>query len=168
MIYRNFVLYKPENATVSGKYLRSENGEDWYEIRGTLDADAFKIIYNADGVIITGAYDSTGLFPENGSVAEINPDEIPDEFAVDGSWMFDGEKILRREKSSAEKLALAEAEKQFLLNNASIMIGTLQDAVDFGDASDAEKAALELWRKYRVLLMRVDTAAPVWPTPPVA
>ncbi|HDR2854962.1 TPA: tail fiber assembly protein [Enterobacter roggenkampii] len=41
-----------------------------------------------------------------------------------------------------------------------------QDAVDAGIATDEETAALSEWKKYRELLMRVDTANPVWPTPP--
>lgn len=41
-----------------------------------------------------------------------------------------------------------------------------QDAVDAGVATDEEAADLAAWKKYRVLLMRIDTAAPVWPTPP--
>ena len=30
----------------------------------------------------------------------------------------------------------------------------------------AREIILADWKKYRVLLMRVDTAKPVWPTPP--
>ncbi|HAE7767435.1 TPA_asm: tail fiber assembly protein, partial [Salmonella enterica subsp. houtenae serovar 45:g,z51:-] len=41
-----------------------------------------------------------------------------------------------------------------------------QDAVDAGIATDEETAALADWKKYRVLLMRVDTAKPEWPTLP--
>ncbi|HHG0003449.1 TPA: tail fiber assembly protein, partial [Escherichia coli] len=33
-------------------------------------------------------------------------------------------------------------------------------------ATAEETAALSEWKKYRVLLMRVDTSNPVWPTPP--
>lgn len=43
-----------------------------------------------------------------------------------------------------------------------------QDAVDADIATDAEKKALAEWKTYRVLLMRVDTAAPVWPVAPAA
>ncbi|EKK4595233.1 tail fiber assembly protein, partial [Escherichia coli] len=45
-----------------------------------------------------------------------------------------------------------------------------QDAVDAGIATDEETSILTEWKKYRVLLMRVDTStAPdiEWPTPPV-
>ncbi|MFV9298582.1 tail fiber assembly protein [Citrobacter amalonaticus] len=41
-----------------------------------------------------------------------------------------------------------------------------QDAVDTELATEEETAELVEWKKYRVLLMRVDTAAPEWPTPP--
>ncbi|AWL54250.1 tail fiber assembly protein [Klebsiella pneumoniae] len=44
-----------------------------------------------------------------------------------------------------------------------------QDAVDAGIATTEEAAALSEWKKYRVLLMRIDTSkAPdiEWPTPP--
>ncbi|EOV4147095.1 tail fiber assembly protein, partial [Yersinia enterocolitica] len=42
--------------------------------------------------------------------------------------------------------------------------------VDAGIATQEETSALSEWKKYRVLLMRVDTSkAPdiEWPTPPV-
>ncbi|EMP4585213.1 tail fiber assembly protein [Enterobacter hormaechei] len=46
---------------------------------------------------------------------------------------------------------------------------TLQDAVDLDMATDEEKSRYDTWRKYRVLLTRVDTSqAPDinWPDPP--
>lgn len=48
-------------------------------------------------------------------------------------------------------------------------IAPLQDAVDLGIATAAESAALTEWKKYRVLLMRIDTSkAPdiEWPDMP--
>ena len=65
-----------------------------------------------------------------------------------------------------EKIAAAEAIKLNLKANADSEIAWRQDAVDAGIATDEETAALAEWKKYRVLLMRVDTAKPVWPTPP--
>ena len=65
-----------------------------------------------------------------------------------------------------EKIAAAEASKLNLKANADSEIAWRQDAVDAGIATDEETAALAEWKKYRVLLMRVDTAKPVWPTPP--
>ena len=60
----------------------------------------------------------------------------------------------------------AERQKSALRVKADTEIGWRQDAVDAGIATDEETAALVEWKQYRVLLMRVDTAKPVWPTPP--
>ncbi|EPB9487745.1 tail fiber assembly protein [Citrobacter farmeri] len=65
-----------------------------------------------------------------------------------------------------EKIADAEAMKLSLKDNADSEIAWRQDAVDAGIATDEETVALADWKKYRVLLMRVDTAKPVWPTLP--
>ncbi|CDG96644.1 hypothetical protein XBP1_2170109 [Xenorhabdus bovienii str. puntauvense] len=63
----------------------------------------------------------------------------------------------------------AEWEKRKILKAATEKIDICQDAVDLGIATDAEKSALAAWRKYRVLLSRVDcTTAPdvKWPEQP--
>ncbi|MDC9622770.1 tail fiber assembly protein [Xenorhabdus sp. XENO-7] len=63
----------------------------------------------------------------------------------------------------------AEHEKRYLLRAAKEKIDICQDAVDLNIATDAEKSALTEWRKYRVLLNRVDcTTAPdvKWPEQP--
>ncbi|MDE9456079.1 tail fiber assembly protein [Xenorhabdus bovienii] len=60
-------------------------------------------------------------------------------------------------------------EKRYLLKAATGKIDICQDAVDLGMATDAEKSALTDWRKYRVLLSRVDcSTAPdiAWPEQP--
>ncbi|PHM21971.1 tail fiber assembly protein [Xenorhabdus ehlersii] len=63
----------------------------------------------------------------------------------------------------------AEQQKSSLRQQADMAITPLQDAVDLDMATDAEKSALTEWRKYRVLLNRVDcSAAPNidWPKAP--
>ncbi|MDC9614087.1 tail fiber assembly protein [Xenorhabdus khoisanae] len=63
----------------------------------------------------------------------------------------------------------AESEKRYRLLLAANAIAPLQDAIDLDMATDAEKSALTEWRKYRVLLNRVDCAtAPdiPWPEQP--
>ncbi|EGZ4374618.1 tail fiber assembly protein [Salmonella enterica subsp. enterica serovar Lexington] len=52
------------------------------------------------------------------------------------------------------------------LQEANTMISTLQDAVDMEMATAEETVALAEWKKYRVLLMRVNISKPVWPIPP--
>lgn len=63
-------------------------------------------------------------------------------------------------------IAEAERQKSALMAQANNAIAPLQDAVDLDIATDEESTALSEWKKYRVLLMRVDTTRPVWPTIP--
>ncbi|EHA9805219.1 tail fiber assembly protein, partial [Salmonella enterica subsp. enterica serovar Fluntern] len=65
------------------------------------------------------------------------------------------------------RLREAEGTKNRLLQIASEKIAPLQDAVDLNEATDKEKASLLAWRKYRVLVNRVDTSNPDWPEQPV-
>lgn len=69
-----------------------------------------------------------------------------------------------------EQAAKADAEnmRAALRSTADTEISWRQDAVDAGIATDEETAALVEWKQYRVLLMRVDTTKPVWPTPPAS
>ena len=75
--------------------------------------------------------------------------------------------------TEAEKLfRIREAEetKNSLMQVASEHIAPLQDAVDLEIATEEEISLLEAWKKYRVLLNRVNTTtAPdiEWPTVPV-
>ncbi|MFA9207744.1 MAG: tail fiber assembly protein [Yersinia sp. (in: enterobacteria)] len=57
-----------------------------------------------------------------------------------------------------ELVARANAKKSQLKAIADSEIEWRQDAVDDGNASDKEIAALAAWRKYRVALMRIDTS----------
>ncbi|MEY0672500.1 tail fiber assembly protein [Providencia rettgeri] len=73
------------------------------------------------------------------------------------------------EAQKAALVAEADNEKAQRLSEANSMITYLQEAVDVGLATEAETAALQEWKKYRVLLNRVDTSlAPdiEWPEKP--
>ncbi|EMF0745077.1 tail fiber assembly protein [Klebsiella aerogenes] len=83
---------------------------------------------------------------------------------------WNGERWVTDEAAQqAAAVATANATKAALLYNASEQIDPLQDAVDLDMATDDEKARFDAWRKYRVLLTRVDTSsAPhiTWPPKP--
>ncbi|CDM90266.1 tail fiber assembly protein [Xenorhabdus bovienii] len=86
------------------------------------------------------------------------------------AYNWDGEKwVADKPKLKQWQISEAEYQKQNLMTEARDKIAPLQDAVDLNIATDAEKSALTAWRKYRVLLNRVDcTTAPdvKWPEPP--
>ena len=63
----------------------------------------------------------------------------------------------------------AESQKSYLLSLATQKIAPLQDAVDLDIATEDELSQLKAWKKFRVLVNRVDTSlAPdiEWPEHP--
>ncbi|MEY0003313.1 tail fiber assembly protein [Morganella morganii] len=71
--------------------------------------------------------------------------------------------------SKEQHIAEAESKKQSFLAEATDVIAPLQDAIDLDMATEEEEALLKEWKKYRVLLNRVDTStAPDinWPVKP--
>ncbi|MHA3205554.1 tail fiber assembly protein, partial [Yersinia pseudotuberculosis] len=95
--------------------------------------------------------------------------EIPDGCNISGNWIFDSEKLVRRNVSAAEIIAFAVEKKATLKAAADSEIDWRQDAVDAEEASEKEISELAAWKKYRVALMRVDvSAAPdiEWPVSP--
>lgn len=65
----------------------------------------------------------------------------------------------------------AEKKKSLLLAEAQSAIAPLQDAFELDMATEEEKALLLAWKKYRVLLNRIDTSlAPdiEWPISPAS
>lgn len=68
-----------------------------------------------------------------------------------------------------QQIELAQRKLDSATATASAAIAPLQDAVDLDMATDAEKNSLLAWKKYRVLLSRIDvSAAPDidWPQEP--
>ncbi|HGF2898087.1 TPA: tail fiber assembly protein [Escherichia coli] len=76
-----------------------------------------------------------------------------------------------QEQTREDSIAEADQMKKSLLAEATLAIDPLQDAVDMGIATDDEQKQLPVWKKYRVLLNRVDVSqAPgiAWPERPQA
>ncbi|MDE9552544.1 tail fiber assembly protein [Xenorhabdus bovienii] len=63
----------------------------------------------------------------------------------------------------------AKIQKYQLMNKAKENIELLQDAIDLGMATEIDKLRFNEWRKYRVMLNRVDALLPnniQWPRVP--
>ncbi|EBL9914797.1 tail fiber assembly protein [Salmonella enterica] len=102
---------------------------------------------------------SPGPLPEN--VTSVSPD---------GKYQkWNGKAWVKDEVAeTAARLREAEGTKSRLLQTAAEKIAPLQDAVDLEIATDDEKVQLDEWKKYRVLVSRVDTTNPDWPDVPVS
>lgn len=105
-------------------------------------------------------------------ITELGP--LPDgvtSLAPDGSYQkWDGSQwVADPEAEKKAQVRDAESMKKALMQAAGETISTLQDAVELELATDDETAQLEQWKKYRVLLNRIDTStAPEisWPKQP--
>ncbi|WP_246872058.1 tail fiber assembly protein [Pantoea ananatis] len=82
-------------------------------------------------------------------------------------WVINDEGLKSQKVDQVQFAAQMKAE---LMAGATKQIDPLQDAVDLDMATDEEKMQLTAWRKYRVLMNRVDAStAPdiTWPSIPV-
>lgn len=82
-------------------------------------------------------------------IREAQPDRTS--MLVDGAWVPDPVKVAAAGKAKADAdvaAGMAETARQ---------IAVLQDAADLGIATDAEAQAYTEWRRYRVLLSRVQS-----------
>lgn len=120
-------------------YSASQNG--FYDDNQTLPADAVEIAESLRTELITAQNAGGVIRPGSNGMPVIIPsaDYVPELTEEEQRWF-------------------AESKKQSLLSEATTRIGPLQDAVDLGEATDDEATQLLAWRKYRVLLMRVDTS----------
>lgn len=122
------------------------------------------------------------------------PESLREQYEMAGSWPDDGIKVsedyfesfsvvpsgkirvagdnglpvwVDAPPPTQEELNAANDKKlQSLRKVADSEIAWRQDAVDADIATDEEVADLAAWKKYRILLMRVDTSDPQWPEMP--
>lgn len=163
----NPVIYKYEHIEVSGimrtgLYFHDEHGRDWYE---TLTGWKGAVSLDDDGIVVAYEQDVSYMGMEEGrNVYEVDPLSVPVD--VLGNYKYvDG--IFYDIRPDAT--TLAEQTRKQLIEDAGLIISVLQGAVDESMATDAEKASLSAWKKYRVLLYRVDTSKPEeieWPDLP--
>ena len=135
----------PENHALVWSYAK----EDWeikVDLRGTT-------IYNK----VTRESDTHRDLGEVPDTHTTIPPQSNYSKWVDGAWVEDVEAIAK------DEAAEVTAKLAGLVSRANDQIAWLTDAVELGMASEEEAAQLVLWKKYRVLLSRVDPAAPVWP-----
>lgn len=77
--------------------------------------------------------------------------------------------ILDEDEQNAYKIKQNKALKASLLNEANENISILQDTIDFGMSEDGDEDKLKAWKKYRILLNRIDVSniPVVFPEKPV-
>lgn len=154
LIPGNACLDAPPAAKKGYAVCRSETGWELVE-------DNRGVIYStADGA--PAMLSDLGPVPE-GFTAKQPPS--PNHTWSGTSWR------LSKELENAALAQEASATRSKLLADAAVRMGPLQDAVDIGEASDAEKDLLLSWKRYRVYLNRIELQEGfpktiVWPQSP--
>ncbi|AMX08206.1 tail fiber assembly protein [Enterobacter asburiae] len=155
---KNFVQYEPEfkDFLFNAIFLQSDEGLDWYYHMSRFQADTLKICYDKNNIIRSFSNQVDRLFPLGMSVSEVDQTDVPEGLNIHGEWVWNGTKIIPRQLTREELIQQAETRRGELLAEASDVIAPLQDASDLGIAADEEAAMLLLWKRYRVMLNRLD------------
>lgn len=147
-------------------WLYTEDGKNWYEEQKNFQPDTIKIAYDKNNVIVTVSKDVSTINPEGLSVVEVSDITANRRADNNGNWMFLDGKVVNREYTKQELQQQAELQKSALLSEAESVIQPLERAVRLNMATNEERARLESWERYSVLVSRVDTANPEWPQKP--
>ena len=155
---KNFVQYEPEfkDFLFNAIFLQSDEGLDWYYHMSRFQADTLKICYDKNNIIRSFSNQVDRLFPLGMSVSEVDQTDVPEGLNIHGEWVWNGTKIIPRQLTREELIQQAETRRGELLAEASDVIAPLQDASDLGIAADEGAAMLLLWKRYRVMLNRLD------------
>jgi hypothetical protein len=155
---KNFVQYEPEfkDFLFNAIFLQSDEGLDWYYHMSRFQADTLKICYDKNNIIRSFSNQVDRLFPLGMSVSEVDQTDVPEELNIHGEWVWNGTKIIPRQLTQERLIQQAETRRGELLAEASDVIAPLQDVSDLGIAADEEAAMLLLWKRYRVMLNRLD------------
>lgn len=91
--------------------------------------------------------------------------ELPEDSPVSPGWTHNGTDFVAPELPPVPPMTAeqAGAERDRLMAYVTTQIAPLQDAVDMGEATEAEAAALLAWKTYRLAVSRTSTSAG-WPT----
>ncbi|EFN4711650.1 tail fiber assembly protein [Escherichia coli] len=126
-----------------------------------------------DGVVInTFLWDGEGVYQHEEGTTLV---EYDDSNIAGPGYLYDGKSFSRPPLTDEEQAIIdkqniesVSAMKQRLIDEATLNISILQDAIDMEMATDDEKASLSSWKKYRVLLNRVDASGKniSWPSMP--
>lgn len=142
---KNFTPYTPENMTVNALYLKSEDGQDWYECQKLFSPDTIKIVYDSNDVVISFSKDVSALCPVNASVAEVPVDEVPEGMSLGGGWLYREGKVIPKPMDYRKK---AEEQRWILYRNAADVISDWKVELLLEMISDENKEKLTNWMRY--------------------
>lgn len=166
-----------KDAAPGSYFFTSEDGQDWYECRKLFSDNTIKIAYLPSGVIVQAVTKPVpqmgnklaieAMHPEGRSVAEV--ESVPHDFAVDGTWKFDGEKVYRDTGTvDARTLKGNTSKRNSLVMEATTFISMIQCSAAVKKQRQGDTERLSDLCKYVDALRDVDLTIenPYWPQKP--
>ncbi|MCL5517899.1 tail fiber assembly protein [Citrobacter cronae] len=134
-------------------FLQDENGNDWYDVVKLFDeSKTLKIGYDDDGRVKTFTTNIHAFFPANLSVVELSATKANLRVTLGDDWFYKDGKL----QQIRDYQAIAVAERDNRMAEATKRINWLEAAREDGDITDEEEAELTALRAYRTALRRLD------------
>lgn len=172
---KNFRLVNPTEAQLLAfanpvgerpLFLRSEDGQDWYECQSLFADNTIKIMYDSNGVIQSvvdrpvpergNIYAVSMFFPDGLSVAEV--EILPAGFELSSdTWVYDGTTVYQDQKILADKInSINTRELYRRLALVSSYVWMLQSCAAEGVSKISDEDTITVLQKYTVLLRSTD------------
>lgn len=169
---KNLTSYIPEHRDLimpGAYFLQTEDGLDWYYYLTRFSGDTIKIAYDEAGVVRFIETDASMIWPVNLSVTEVNPNNVPPEADISGSWSLINGMVVPRVYSVSEQIDRAETKREKLIADARQTMNEWQNDLLLDEISDEDRLSLKMWNAYVKELKAIDLSSTeniVWPAMP--
>lgn len=158
--FGKFTPYTPDSTDrpliIDGQsvmFLHDEKGNDWYDVRELFDeSTTLKIGYDDDGRVKTFTTNIHAFIPVNLCAVELPPTKENLRVTLGDDWFYKDEKL----QQIRDYQAMALAERDSRMTEATKRINWLEAAQEDGDITAEEETELTALRTYRSELRRLD------------
>ncbi|MCX9004545.1 tail fiber assembly protein [Citrobacter portucalensis] len=136
-------------------FLFSESGQEWYESQKLFSDSTIKFAYDSAGAICCISHDISSIWPYNLSVVELPATEANLRVTLGDDWFYQDGKL----QQIRDYQAIAVAERDNRMAEATKRINWLEAAREDSDITDEEEVELTALRAYRTALRRLDLSS---------
>ncbi|HCL6004021.1 tail fiber assembly protein [Citrobacter freundii] len=130
----------------------SEDGQDWYKSQANFSPDTLKFAYDKSGKICSISSDVSSIYPRDLSVVELPATKANLRVTLGDDWFYQDGKL----QQIHDYQAIAVAESDSRMTEATKRINWLEAAQEDGDITSKEETELTALRTYRSELRRLD------------
>lgn len=162
ILITNFEQYEPTDdyrielkKTHNVSFIRTPNGDDWYDINKTFEPEKIKVMFNlSSNIIVSEGYDASSMNPYGYGFAVLDI-EHTDSTLIGKVLNLKTGKVTDYKQTVAEKTADAERKVLELRSEVSPEFESLKIAQEISTLTPAEEKRMLKIKQYLVDLMRV-------------